>query len=90
METFLIMLCWVATNMACFLIGAKVVEKAKGEEEEDELPVAKPAEAVKEHREEKEAVTETDKQKKWLETVMQNVDNYDGTDQGQVDVPLWR
>jgi hypothetical protein len=66
--------------MACFLLGAKVGQSvAKGEKVE--LP--SPVEAVQEHREKKEAQMEQSR----LETIMRNIESYDGTPYGQEDVP---
>ena len=80
----LLLLVMSAGNVACFVIGVKVGQAtAKGEEVK--LPVVKPTEPVEEHQVQNEAEME----KSRLETILQNVDNYDGTDEGQVDVP-WR
>jgi hypothetical protein len=66
--------------MACFLIGAKVGQTvAKGEKVE--LP--SPVKAVQEHRERKEVQMEQSR----IETIMRNIENYDGTPYGQKDVP---
>ena len=68
--------------LACFLSGVNVGQKAaKGEEVK--LPTIKPAEPVPVQQEEAEVA------KSRFEAIMQNIDNYDGTEQGQVDVP-WR
>ena len=84
----LLLLVMGTANVACFMIGAKVGQAtAKGEEVK--LPVVKPIEPVQEHQEQKEAEQEAVMEKSQLETILQNIDNYDGTDQGQVDVP-WR
>lgn len=84
----LLLLVMSAGNVACFVIGVKVGQAtAKGEEVK--LPVVKPAEPVQEHQVQNEAEQEAEMEKSRLETIMQNVDNYDGTDEGQVDVP-WR
>jgi hypothetical protein len=48
-----------------------------------ELPKVNPMEIVKEHRERREA----EKQQEWRETVLKNIENYDGTGMGQQDVP---
>lgn len=81
----LLLLVMGAVNIACFMIGAKVGQTvAKGEEVK--LPAVKPTEAVQVHQTQSEA--EVDKKTR-LETIMRNIDNYDGTDQGQEDVP-WR
>lgn len=66
--------------MACFLMGAKVGQSvAKGEKVE--LPT--PMKAVQEHREKKEAQMEQSR----LETIMRNIESYDGTPYGQQEVP---
>lgn len=68
-------------NVVCFLIGAKVGQTVvKGEPVE--IPNLNPLEAIREHREKVEA----DKEEKRLETIMQNIERYDGTGIGQKDV----
>lgn len=81
----LAMLAMGAVNAVCFLIGAKIgLAVAKGEEV-NLIPV-KPAEAVEVHPVQPEEDAE---KKSRFEAIVQNIDNYDGTEQGQVDVP-WR
>ena len=71
-----------ASNILCFLIGAKVVQTAsKGEE--ITLPTVNPMEAYKAHKEKKEAEMEQDR----VDTIMRNIESYDGTGRGQEDVP---
>ena len=78
----LLLLVMGAVNIACFMIGAKVGQKvAKGEA--IELPTVNPMELVQEHREKKAAQEERDK----VETILQNIERYDGTAYGQEDVP---
>lgn len=70
------------SNIACFLIGAKVGQKVvKGEPVE--LPTINPMEVYREHQERKEA----ERVQEQVETIMRNIDNYDGTAYGQEDVP---
>ena len=65
----------------CFLIGAKVGQKvSKGEAVE--LPSVNPIKAIRESKEHKEAEREQDK----LETILRNIERYDGTARGQEDV----
>lgn len=65
----------------CFLIGAKVGQKvSKGEAVE--LPSVNPIRAIRDKREQKEAEMEADK----VETILRNIDRYDGTARGQEDV----
>jgi hypothetical protein len=67
---------------ACFLAGAKVGQAtAKGEKVE--LPTINPMQAVRDHRAKKEAEMEQDR----VGTILQNIETYDGTSRGQVDVP---
>ena len=69
-------------NIACFFIGAKVgnaVSKGK----EIQLPNINPVKAYNEHLERHEAQREKNR----LETIMRNIERYDGTGTGQEDVP---
>lgn len=68
-------------NIICFMIGAKVGQQtAKGESVE--LPTINPLEAYRE----KEAKKEADKELEKLDTIMRNIENYDGTSNGQEEV----
>ena len=78
----LVLLAFGAYGVVAFLLGAKVAQKAcKGEP--IELPKVNPMEKIKEHRERKEA----EKQQEWKEAVLRNIEAYDGTANGQKDVP---
>lgn len=67
--------------IVCFLIGANVGQKvAKGEQ--IELPTLNPMKVIREHQDRKEAEREADK----FNTLMHNIDAYDGTSNGQKDV----
>lgn len=69
-------------NVVCFLIGAKVGQTvSKGEE--IEVPTLNPMKAYKEHLDKREA----EKEQSRLETILHNIECYDGTDRGQEDVP---
>ena len=66
----------------CFVIGAKVGQKVvKGEA--IETPKLNPIQAVREHREKKEVEIVQNR----LDTIMRNIEGYDGTTRGQEDVP---
>lgn len=68
-------------SCVCFLIGAKVGQKvSKGEAVE--LPSVNPIKAIKDKRESKEAEMEQNK----LDTILRNIERYDGTGAGQEDV----
>ena len=69
-----------ASNILCFSIGARVGQKViKGESVE----MPDPMKAVREHQARSEAKKEQSK----IDAIMRNIDNYDGTANGQKDVP---
>lgn len=71
-----------ASNILCFMIGAKVGQKVvKGEE--IKLPTVNPIQAYREHEARREAEHEQNK----IEIIMGNLERYDGTPNGQRDVP---
>ena len=71
-----------ATNIICFLLGAKLGQTvSKGEE--IKLPTINPLEAHREREAKKEAQMEQDR----INTIMRNIEGYDGTGRGQEDVP---
>jgi hypothetical protein len=70
-------------NIICFITGAIVGQKTvKGEK--IELPKLNPMEIYRDNQEKKEAAKEMDK----LETILRNIERYDGTTRGQEDVPM--
>lgn len=82
METILIVAVVGALNVACFFVGAKVGQKVtKGEPIEAKLP--NPMQAIRERDDKREAKREQDR----IETIMRNIEAYDGTAKGQEDVP---
>jgi hypothetical protein len=71
-----------ALNIVCFFVGAKVGQKvSKGEP--IEMPSLNPMKVIQEHREQEEAK----KKQNEIETIMRNIEKYDGTGYGQEDVP---
>lgn len=69
-------------NIACFLVGAKVGQTVtRGEEVK--LPTVSP---TKLHRE-KEDRREAEREKEKLNAILHNIECYDGTGKGQMDVP---
>ena len=69
-------------NIACFLIGAKVGQTVvKGKE--IEVPTVNPLEAYRK-REAKRAAQEEQNR---VDTIMRNIESYDGTASNQEDVP---
>ena len=66
----------------CFFIGAKVGQTvSKGET--IKTPTVNPIKAMREHNAKKEAEMEQDR----IETIMKNIEAYDGTTRGQEEVP---
>ena len=71
-----------AMCIACFMVGAKVGQTvSKGED--IQTPTVNPMTLYREHEQRK---AEREEQKR-IETIMRNVDNYDGTGGRQEDVP---
>jgi hypothetical protein len=80
--TTLLILITGTLNAVCFYIGAKVGQKVvKGEP--IELPTINPIKIAQEHNERRIAAKEQDK----LDTILENIENYNGTSAGQKDVP---
>lgn len=71
-----------AVNIFCFLIGAKVGQ-AVSKGEKVEMPTVNPMKLYKQHEAKKEAEMEQNK----IDTIMRNIESYDGTANGQRDVP---
>ena len=68
------------SNILCFIIGAMVGQKVvKGED----IKLPSPVKAIKEHKKQVEAEQAQSK----LDTIMSNVESYNGTSFGQKDVP---
>lgn len=76
--------------IVCFFIGAKIGQAtAKGEEVKlPEIPNLNPVEAYNKHKEEKAIKEAYEKEVKKIQTIMENVENYDGTGANQKDVPM--
>ncbi len=70
-------------NIACFFVGAKVGQTvAKGKD--IEVPkINGPVATYKAHIERKEAEAEKNR----LDTILRNIEQYDGTGKGQEDIP---
>lgn len=81
-DTILLIVAVALINVLSFTIGAKVGQKVvKGEKVE--LPKVNPMEIYKEKQDKRAAAEEINK----LETIMRNIERYDGTAAGQEDVP---
>ena len=65
-----------------FILGAKTVQNVK-KDKDIELPNINPLKAIRERQEQREQKKEQDK----LETIMRNIEAYDGTSNRQEDIP---
>ena len=82
MEYAIIMLATGALCIGCFFVGAKVGQTvSKGED--IKMPTVNPLEAYRQHQSKQEAQAEQSR----IDTIMRNIENYDGTGNGQEDVP---
>ena len=82
METLFIMLVTGAICIVSFFVGAWVGSRAKNGAV-IEMHQIDPTKPIREHKERKIAKAENDA----LATILRNIDNYDGTAQGQEDIP---
>jgi hypothetical protein len=86
METILLVLVIGILCIVCFFVGARVGQKVvRGEEiKTPDISKLNPMN-IKKEREQK---YEAEKEKNKLETILKNIERYDGTDVGQEDVPM--
>jgi hypothetical protein len=86
METILLIAVVGFICASCFILGAKVGQKVvRGEEiETPKISALNPLKMYEEHKEKEEAKREKEK----LETILENIEKYDGTGKGQEDVPM--
>ena len=86
METIFIILSVGALAVVCFFVGAKVGQKvSKGED--INVPTINPIDAIRERREAREAREEARAEADVLDTILENIKNYNGSSSGQKDVP---
>ena len=70
-------------NLLSFVIGAKIGMSIANKKE----ITLNPVKAIQEHREERIEHKEADLKDKQLKTMLKNIDNYDGTEFGQEEIP---
>ena len=78
----LLLLVMGAANIVCFMVGAKVGQ-AVSKGEKIETPTVNPLKAYREREAKKEAEYEQSK----VDVIMRNIEAYNGTADGQEDVP---
>lgn len=71
-----------AISIVSFVMGAKMAQNIK-KDKDIELPNINPLKAIRERQEHKEQKKEQEK----LETIMKNIEAYDGTSNRQEDIP---
>ena len=77
-----VMVLLVSQSALCMTVCLLLVKQLNA----PEMPkLLNPVKAIKEHKASKEAKVEQDR----ISTILQNIENYDGTANGQEDVP-WR
>lgn len=81
MEILLILVSCLS-NIVCLIVGAKVGQ-AVSKGEAIETPTLNPIKAMQEHADKKQAKAEQER----IETIMRNIESYDGTGANQEDVP---
>lgn len=81
MDVVLLLAIASLSNIACFFIGAKVGQTvSKGET--IETPTVNPMEVYRKNQAQKEA----DRKRERYDTILRNIDKYDGTGYGQEEV----
>ena len=85
METILLVLIVGLISALNFFLGAKVGQKVvRGEEvETPKISALNPIKMYNEHQDKKKAEEELSK----IDTILKNIERYDGTEAGQEDVP---
>lgn len=78
-----ILLVW-SVSMICLLAFSIGFKTGKGEQiENKEIILPNPIKTYREHKEKQEVKKEQER----IDAIMQNIDNYDGTANGQIDIP---
>lgn len=80
METIILILLMGGLNLLAFLIGAKTAQQVHNNEP---IKLPNPIKVVEEIKEKIEEKKEQEK----LEIMLENVDNYDGTEMNQKNIP---
>lgn len=78
-----VLLITVASNIICFIIGAKIGQMIVRQETITLNPIKAVDNAITEHKEAKIKEAEDE----YFKAIYQNIDNYTGDSIGQVDIP---
>ncbi len=73
-------------NLICFFIGFKIgrIENVQNKEISFNIPKIKNPKQIVQDKQRKEDI---EKEERRLQTIIRNIENYDGTDNGQEDIP---
>ena len=82
--TVIEVLCLLAFNTFSFVVGAMLGQKVVRQEKIEINPVKAVNKAITEHKDKKEKEAEDE----YFKTILQNIDNYNGTSLGQQKVPV--
>ncbi len=85
MNDVLLVLIVGSVNLLSFYLGAKL--GGKENTESIKFPNLNPITKLEEHKEKKEEQKEEQKERERLDVIRQNIDNYNGTAEGQRDIP---
>lgn len=83
METVILIAIAVVSNIACFVVGAKIGQMTVRQETINLNPVKAVENAITEHKETKVKEAEDE----YFKAIYQNIDNYTGDSIGQVEIP---
>ena len=86
METVLILLIEGILAVVCFIVGAKVGQTVSNGEGIEVNPL-KIIEGIKDQNEQREAKREARQEQEKLDVILENIKNYNGTSNGQKEVP---
>lgn len=73
-------------NVACFIAGAKIAQVVSRGEKIGTPSLPNPIKAIQESIEERESKKAAKREQERIDTIMQNIESYDGTGRGQKDV----
>jgi hypothetical protein len=85
METVLVSAVTGVLCVVCFILGVKTAQKVNNNEKV-EVPNLNPFKAIKEHEIKKQAEMKAEMEQDKFDTIMRNIECYDGTGKGQEDV----
>lgn len=86
METIILVVVIGLMDIFCFITGARVGQKVV-RQEPVEMPNLNPVKAIDKVITEHRVTKEKEAEEEYFKALMHNIDNYDGTSVGQVNIP---